>query len=81
MNKISNKRDSGLGELRRMFGMMNANNSRTLQESSKVQAAQAAQIGKLSSAIQELAEKNWNIQTNVKTNANRNMMQAIKSTF
>jgi tape measure domain-containing protein len=48
-----------------------------LQELASVQAQQAIQIGKLSRAVSDLTEKNWNVQVNVKNSGQVAYLEAL----
>ena len=52
-----------------------SNNVADFSEMAKVQAYQAREIGKLSRAVQDLAEKDWNVKVGVRNNGSLNSMK------
>jgi tape measure domain-containing protein len=73
------RRDNGTKELARAFAAIGQglakNNDNGLDELSKVQAYQAKEIGKLSRAVQELSEKDWNVKVGVRNSGNMNSLR------
>ena len=74
-------RSQGTRDLVRAFGSVAASNASAIRENSRMQAVQASEIGRLSSAVHELVEKKWTIQTNVKTSSSRQAMKAIQASL
>lgn len=67
----SGARSNGLKEMIRALGILgqniSRNNTNDMDEFNKVQAHQAKEIGKLSRAVQELSEKDWNVKVGVRS--------------
>lgn len=77
------RRDNSASELAKALVLMGRNiaasNNNSLDELGKVQAYQAKQIGKLSRAVQGLADKDWSIRVGVRDSGD--LMSAKLSTY